>query len=148
MSNQARRSGAFGAFNRPYLNSNRPYKPYVARYGNEDDEIHVPIANNWHNDAIINLRSMTTETKTFTVEDFRVMMMRGNGGAGGRWTITTRQAAKFLLWAEKKRHLVEGRWDCFFSNTAETSKLNEEAIYTYKPKKFNIKEFIKNILRK
>lgn len=113
-----------------------------------DDEIHVPIANNWHNDAVLALAHLAATKKKVDADRLKQAVAVSYEKSSGRWTISKRQAAKFLLWASKKPYLVEGRWKHYFSDTASSSRLNEDAIYSYKAPKFDMKKFIGQLFKR
>jgi hypothetical protein len=106
--------------------------------GQQLSDVHVPIGCSWHNAAVELLKR--NSLKKADVTPYEIMSsLRYEGVSVNRF-----EAAKFLVWALNKQHLIGGNWTRYCSNTADTSGINEHACYKYTspPRKNLIRAFV------
>lgn len=129
-----------------YFSVRGPYKTPKRPYKNNNiyrDEIHVPVACDWHDKARYVLRKLS---------DIKADITPYHIQQGIYINFSTRvniyDVAKFMVWATNKRYVVGGKWLDYVSDTAETSGVNEYAIYKYEqPPKKNLFNFIRRWLK-
>lgn len=106
------------------------------------DEFHIPISVQWHADAVGVLKKFSDENKIITADTMKTAMARA------RWTVSHSQAAKFLFWAHGRKATIGGRWPYFSSNSADSSKLNESAVYSYDAPAVNLLGFLLSLFKR
>lgn len=89
------------------------------------DEVHMPVVCVWHNAAIKELQIMV-DSKADVTPSKLTDRLRYAGVSASRYEV-----ARFLVWATNKPHLIGGNWSRYCSDTAETSGVNEQALYKY-----------------